>query len=84
MKRNKIYRTDIPAEENTKKYLHKVKGLVTLQPGEQKTGFEIIASLPLEEQQEWNNIYKVFNDPYTAPWRLLTQIYRWNGKEWEL
>lgn len=57
-----------------------------LQPDDTMTGFEIIASLPLEEQKRIG-ISKLDNRVGAYVERQfikLKLLYKWNGKEWEV
>jgi len=70
---------------------------MNVQPGDRMTGWEIIASLPLEEQRQLNNsalpqamrdfigkdyIQKANDDLYGAYIRACEALYEWDGTNW--
>ena len=73
------------------KHVKKVVGIETqIQTGDIMTGWEIIASLPLEEQTDSEIAFSRFQKMFMAVWvdhpfvETLCCLYRWNGESWEV
>jgi len=60
------------------------------QVGDTTTGWEIIASLPLEVQKNSEVVFHKFQEMFIEQWKdhsfveTLSTLYRWNGEAWEV